>query len=92
MIVLKYPLEVTEGEHLLHIPVGAEFLSVQVQENKPYAYFKAEPDFMDHAKTITYITAWTGRDQKKIGKFNTRYLGTAITQPLVLHYFTNYIV
>ena len=40
--IWKFPIE-TEDEQVINVPVGAEFLSVQVQHNQPCIWAKVDP-------------------------------------------------
>jgi hypothetical protein len=40
--IWKFPLE-TEDEQIINVPVGAEFLSVQVQHGQPCIWAKVNP-------------------------------------------------
>ena len=41
-VIWKFPIE-TEDEQVINVPVGAEFLSVQVQNDQPCIWAKVDP-------------------------------------------------
>ena len=57
MTIWKYPLEVTDIQHVI-VPRGARLLSVQIQGKTPCLWALVDPEATKHSRAI--ITLGTG--------------------------------
>lgn len=78
--IFKYPISVQEN--LIDLPVGAEILTIQLQNGEPHIWVKLDDEELDteeHSFTVVG-TGW------KLGEIGN-YLGTWQQNGLVWHVF-----
>lgn len=87
--VFKYTLKTSPGTHELRLPIGARFLSIQVVEGKPVAYFQVSDHLAENEHTFSYEAVWTGSYTDITMTHD--YMGTAVLNLMVgirvIHYF-----
>ena len=80
LTIFKYPISVQEN--LIELPVGAEILTIQLQNGEPYIWVKLDDEELD-IEEHSFIVVGTGWNLGEIGN----YLGTYQTNGLVWHVF-----
>ena len=76
-----YKYDIVSGVTHLHLPVGSIFLSIQVQNETPRAWFIVDTDETNF-ETRVFIMCGTGHPLDE-----GTYLGTFQTPPFVFHLF-----
>lgn len=84
--IYKYAMEISVLPNVFDIPMGAEFLSLSMQQGKVAMWFLVDLDQETHETREFYILG-TGHkfDSTMIGKED--YMGTTIDKQLVWHIF-----
>ena len=84
MVIWKYPLDRMEDQDLL-MPVGAEILCVQEQDDKVVMWVKVDPDAKKRFRHVKIVG--TGEPFERIGIFQNNYIGTIQQGMNVWHVF-----
>jgi hypothetical protein len=91
LVVWGFPLEITDSQ-IIHPPKGAEFLSIQTQNNTPVLWALVDSDRPKDA--IELITKGTGHPIKdnEVGEYiGTYQIREYESHNLVFHVFHNYV-
>jgi len=85
--VLRYRLPQALGEHEIELPFGAQPLSVQMQDGRPYLW--AEVDDGNELESRRIVMSGTGHalpwdDDTHL---EWQHIGTVLDEPHVWHYF-----
>lgn len=85
--IYKYELEITTLPQIIHRPAGADFLKLEVLQNKPVLYYLVQSD----NKMIPEEIKGFETGQRVEGVIISQYAGTAVTDdhgsPYVIHFF-----
>lgn len=71
-VIWKYPLSF--GANFLHIPNGAEILSVQAQDNQPFLWALVDTDNQEEMRQFQFFA--TGQDIYDIPNYALKYINT----------------
>lgn len=84
-VIWKYPL-VIRGAQEIEMPIGAQFLCVQVQQDKPCIWAQVDPDA--GAAVYQVFLVGTGHEVETQVSKRARYLGTVqMPYGLVFHVY-----